>query len=96
MLPKFDEIQDLVYIKTETAEVKAEPVFPEDHGPGAFPKSIHYLKARVELTKVTALVFRRREINAEVSMLQTVLEAFKNSIVAEEINWSTLTPQRRL
>ncbi len=90
VLPRFNGIQDSVYIRTAAGEVKAEPIFPEDYGPGALPRSIHYLKARVEPTGGASLVFRHREINAEVPIPETVLEAIRNSVVAEEVNWAGL------
>jgi len=90
VLPKFDGIQDSVYIRAGAAGVKAEPIFPEDYGPGALPRSIHYLKARVEPAEGATLVFRHREINAEVPIPETVLEALKSSVVAEEVNWTSL------
>ena len=44
LLPKYDGIHNSISLIINNHAVQAKPIYPEDYGPGALPRSIHYLK----------------------------------------------------
>lgn len=86
VLPKYKGVEGSVYLIAE-AEVAARPIFPEDYGPGAMPRSIHYLKAPAPPGDEWTLAIRHPAAEVNIKLSRDLIRIIKNSFTKEFINW---------
>lgn len=88
VLPKYVGVEKAVYIGGGEGEAQAKPVFPDDYGPGASARSIHYLKAPAPRGGRWLISLRHPAANGRVQLPGELVEAVKNSLFAEEVEWA--------
>ncbi|WP_069808092.1 DUF3501 family protein [Vulcanisaeta thermophila] len=94
LLPKYNGVQDTVTVSIGNVSLKARPIYPGDYGPGAQPRSIHYLKVshaglRDLLRTVNSITLSvgHPMVNKSVEIKGDVLESLRSSITREDVDW---------
>ncbi|BDR93220.1 DUF3501 family protein [Vulcanisaeta souniana] len=92
LLPKYNGIENSVNLVINDHAIPAKPIYPEDYGPDALPRSIHYLKISepgldLALKQATAVAISVMHpmVNKTVKLTDRALESLKYLI--KDIQW---------
>ncbi|ADN51616.1 DUF3501 family protein [Vulcanisaeta distributa] len=92
LLPKYKGIENTISIKINDHAIPAKPIYPEDYGPNALPRSIHYLKvseagldSMLSNASSVAVSISHPMVNKTVKIPSDTLESLKYSV--KDISW---------
>ncbi|PLC62699.1 hypothetical protein B7L68_07030 [Thermoproteus sp. CP80] len=88
LLPRYAGIERSVRLRAGGVEVAARPVFPEDYGEGALPRSIHYLKALMPEGGGLAIAVIHPAASLEAPVPGETAEALRSGLYAEDVDWA--------
>ncbi|MGC9152226.1 MAG: DUF3501 family protein [Vulcanisaeta sp.] len=95
LLPLYRGIEKSVFLEIDGQRINAIPIYPEDYGPNAQPRSIHYLKFRedsldrkINNANEVRLVVTHNMVNKSVKLTIEQINALRNSIKRSQIPWA--------
>ena len=87
LLPRYAGIERSLRLRAGGAEAATRPIFPEDYGEGALPRSIHYLKARCRRGRSGDSRNTPSGLAGGAGAGETA-EALRNGLYAEDVDWA--------
>jgi len=95
LLPLYRGIEKSVFLEIDGQRINAIPIYPEDYGPNAQPRSIHYLKFRedgldrkINNANEVRLVVTHNMVNKSVKLTIKQINALRSSIKRSQISWA--------